>query len=74
MSGLSPPTADQMISVASSTKDIMDPTIDPLSAASTRPAVSQYVPPSPEEGTGIHRYGMRLKNFTSETVYNVSSV
>ena len=62
MTGLSPPTADEMISIASSTKDIMDPTIDPLSAASTRPAISKYVPPNPEDGSGIHRYGTRIEN------------
>ncbi|KLO11218.1 PEBP-like protein [Schizopora paradoxa] len=56
MTGLSPPTADEMISIASSMKDIMDPTIDPLSAASTRSAVSEYIPPNPEDGTGVHRY------------------
>lgn len=56
MSGLIPPTAGEMISSASATKDIMDPSMDPLSAASTRPAISSYIPPDPNGGTGIHRY------------------
>jgi len=56
MAGLQPPTVGEMISAASATKDIMDPSIDPLSAASTAPAISPYLPPNPKDGTGIHRY------------------
>ncbi|PAV17652.1 PEBP [Pyrrhoderma noxium] len=54
--GLRPPTTSEIIAAASKEKELADSAIEPLSASTTKPAITPYRPPGPGAGTGMHRY------------------
>ncbi|THH10430.1 hypothetical protein EW145_g1338 [Phellinidium pouzarii] len=56
ISGLKPPTPGEIIAAASAERDLLAPLPDPLSATSTKAAITPYRPPGPSPGTGMHRY------------------
>lgn len=54
--GLRPPTTSEIVAAASTGRDLGDPLTEPLSASTTKPAITPYRPPGPGSGTGMHRY------------------
>ncbi|KAH8111361.1 phosphatidylethanolamine-binding protein [Phellopilus nigrolimitatus] len=56
ISGLKSPTTGEVLAAASAETELLASVPDPLSASSTKPAITPYFPPSPSPGTGMHRY------------------